>query len=616
MGGNIVGILAASYRYLGKPVTELTWAEAALFVVLPNAPGAVNVHRDRPLLLKKRNGLLRKLHEEGLIDRTTLDTACREPLPDAVSSLPFEAPHLTRMVMNAGGGQKRIVTTLDLDVQRTVSDAANRHRVLLENQGISNLAVIVVETRTGKVRAYVGSHDYHDADNGGKVDGVQAYRSTGSLLKPLLIAKSLDRGPYTIRSKIRDVPTFYGTFAPQNASKKFHGLVELDDVLIQSLNVPSARLLNAYGVGDFYDFLVEGGLQGLFRGSNGYGLTLILGGAEASLFELTQLYLSLAHLGIFTPILTTETGQVNDPSSSKKRLFSEGAAWCVIQTLSRLARPGVEYYWEHFDDRVRVAWKTGTSYGQKDGWAIGVNRQWTIGVWAGNFTGEGNAALTGAKSAAPLLFALFNRLTQGGEPRWFEEPLHDLKEATTCRASGYPAGPNCPETIVVKTPRRAQVPGTCPFHRAYLVDAKTGKSTCSLCWNGLETTWVSRFVVPPAVKEILTKNGLPVDSVPLHTAHCPNFRDDNRIELVYPIDGIRILVPRDFDGRHEKIVFSAKHQRPSTHLFWYLNGSLIAETVNEHTHPVELEPGAYNLTVQDEEGFTRGIRFTAYKRDT
>ena len=612
MGGNIVGVETASRVYYGKPAEELTWAEAALFAVLPNAPSMMNVERRRPALVARRNALLSKLFDKGVIDEVTYEASREEPLPDPERRLPFEAPHFAQYVSSAFPRERVCRTTLDEDVQRRVEDAARRHHDSLSRDGIRNLAVLVVETRTGKVRAWVGSHDFYDARHGGQVDGVRAERSTGSLLKPFLAAKALDRGPYTMQSKIQDVPTFFGTFAPQNASKEFSGLVSLEDVLVQSLNVPSVRLLNAYGVRDFYDFLQDAGLRGLFRSADGYGLALILGGAEASLFELVQLYAALGNGGRETPLIVLEPSAA--PPAPQRELFSKGAAWLVLNTLTRLSRPGSEYYWEYFDNRVPVAWKTGTSYGQKDAWAIGVNGQWTIGVWAGNFTGEGNASLTGHASAAPLLFSLFNQLTRPGENAWFDEPLFDIAEVQCCAESGFPAGPDCPHKVSLKRPKASRSSGTCPYHKRFLVDKATGREVCSLCWSGVETEWITRYIVPPAVKEIFGATGRRGDDVPIHTAACPEYCEADRIELVYPVDGIRIFVPRDFDGVHEKIVFTAKHQRPATHLFWYLNGDLVGETAGAHECAVDLAPGDYTLTVQDENGLSRSARFSAFRK--
>jgi penicillin-binding protein 1C len=616
VGGNVVGIRAASYRYFGKAVGDITWAEASLLTVLPNTPTKINLQKERAKLLSKRNKLLYKLYSEHVIDSVTCLLASQEPLPHSPLPLPFDAPHFTQYVLERYRFQDIIRTSLDKYLQNRVLEAVQMHHAMLSWYQIRNLAVMVVETQTGKIKAYVGSQNFQDSLYDGQVDGIQAYRSTGSLLKPFLTAKVLDRGPYTIASMIQDVPTYYGTFSPQNVSKGFSGLVSLKTMLIQSLNVPFVRLLNTYGVNDFYDFLKQGGLKGLFRPAEEYGLSLIIGGAEASLFELMQLYLCLANYGQFKTLSPLYNDQKTELRENSHELFSAGAAWQVLQILTHLSRPGTEHYWQFFDNQIPVAWKTGTSYGQKDGWAIGVNRQWTIGVWVGNFDGQGNAEISGAKSAAPLLFTLFNMLTTGNRCICFEKPEYDLKEVVCCKKSGYPAGPYCDETVTIECPRTSYIPGICPFHRKYLVDKKSGRSVCSLCWSGIETKWVNRYIVPPSVKEILIRSGVAVDSIPKHAAHCVSYKEDNRLEIVYPVNGIKIFIPRDFDGNYEKIVLTAKHNQPATHLFWYINGALIGKTLYHHQLPITLNPGKYKLTIQDEEGFTKSVSFRTYKKDS
>ncbi len=613
MGRNIVGIESASYYYLGRPLAEITWAEAAMLVVLPNAPARVNLSRSRDLLIRKRNLLLEKLHVEGLIDADTYGLAIEEPLPASTCRIPFLVPHFSNFVLKNGNSETTFNSTLDLNLQSTAEEICDRHHMQLKNQGIFNLAALVTETRSGKIRAYIGSQSFYDSLQYGQVDGILAYRSTGSLLKPFLVARILDRGPYTLQSRIQDVPTFFGTFVPQNAGKTFSGLVTMEELLIRSLNVPAVRLLNTYGIRDFYDYLSEAGLTGLFRPPEEYGLTLILGGAEASLFELTQLYSTLGNYGRPSALQYLQHPEQQQTEIEKTPLISDGASWLVLDVLTKLKRPGIENYWHVFNNQIPVAWKTGTSYGQKDGWAIGVNQQWTIGVWTGNFDGKGNGSLSGSRSAAPILFDLFNALDTGSDSEWFQEPEYDLTEIPCCVQSGYPAGPDCPESILLKRPLRSHRAGVCPFHRRYVVDKRTGKSVCSLCWQGIDTSWVSHFIVPAGVREILTRKGFTVAAIPEHAAHCPSFKDKNRLEITYPVPGVRILIPRDIDGTYENIVLAAKHQRPETNLFWYLNGTLLGTTINHHELPVTFDPGTYKLTVQDEEGFSRSVSFSTYK---
>ncbi|MBN1783330.1 penicillin-binding protein 1C [bacterium] len=610
MGGNIVGVEAASWHYFGKSWEELTWAEAALFVVLPNAPSRINLTRNRDRLLDKRNRLLEMLRDRGIMDNLTCRLACGEPLPGPDRRMPFDAPHFCE-TMHARFTANQLNTSLDMQIQLRAEDIVRPHHVLLKNLGVGNCSVLIAETQTGKIRAYVGSPDYTDSLNNGQVDGVQAVRSTGSLLKPFLVAKVLDRGPFTMKSVIQDVPTFYGTFAPMNASRKFSGLVTLEELLIHSLNVPSVRLLNLYGLEDFYDFLKQAGIEGLFRTASGYGLTLVLGGAETRLWDLVRLYLALGRMGEDVPLSC-----LDGPDAEKKqdRFFSQGASWLVLNTLNQLARPGSEYYWQHFNNQVPVAWKTGTSYGQKDGWAVGVNRQWTIGVWTGNFTGEGNASLSGARSAAPILFDLFNRLSDRGSALWFTEPEQDLISVACCAKSGYPVNPDCPDTVFLNRPLEAGYPGQCPYHRHMVIDRASKQSVCSLCWSGLDTVWIHPYIVNPAVRDILHRQGVPVDTIPSHASHCPLVHDKNRLEIVYPLPNIKIFIPRDIGGEHEKIVLSVKHQQHHAACFWFLNGRYVAETQSVHELAMDLDPGAWHLTVQDDEGFSRSVDFTVYKK--
>jgi len=616
MGGNIVGIETASNYYFGKSLTEITWAEAALLVVLPNSPSRINLARSRDILLKKRNALLKRLHDNNYLDSTTYHLAIDEPLISPENKLPFKAPHFTNYLLKTQPELSVLHSTLDPGVQTLAEQISAVHRQNLSNMGIQNLSLLIAETKSGKVRAYCGSHSFYDSVYSGQIDGVQAHRSTGSLLKPFLVAKILDRGPYTMHSMIRDVPTFYGTFVPQNASRKFSGLASLETILINSLNVPSVRMLNYYGTVDFYHFLKEAGFQALFRRPEEYGLSIILGGAEASLAELTQLYLALGQFGSECRLKYLENTTPYLYDDRKVSLFSAGSAWLVINALNKLSRPGLEYYWNYFDNHLPVAWKTGTSYGQKDGWAIGVNQQWTIGVWTGNFNGEGNAALTGSRCAAPILFDLFNSLDYTEEDVWFSEPEYDLQEIECCMESGYPANPLCPKTFTAKKPLVSHMPGVCPYHKRYLVDKFSGKSVCSLCWSHADMEWQTRYIVPASVRHILTHQGYDMDIIPGHFELCSSSEDQNRLEITYPVDGIKILIPRDLDGNFENIVFAARHHQPASNLFWYLNGNLVGNTRGDHSLSLKLDKGIFRLTVQDEEGFSKTVKFSAFKNES
>ncbi|MDZ7723008.1 MAG: penicillin-binding protein 1C [candidate division KSB1 bacterium] len=605
MGGNTVGLQAASLRYFDKPPRDLTWAEAALFAVLPNSPSMINLDRQRSRLLQKRNHLLQRLYRTHRLDSLSCHLACREPLPRLPERMVFKAPHLCTQALAQESGH-RICTTLDSDIQHQLNLILDSYAGFFSTHGIRNYAALVAETATGRVRGYVGSQGFFKLP-GGQVDGVQAARSTGSLLKPFLAACAMDRGPYTLTTKLPDVPAFFGNFSPQNASGTCHGLVSLDIMLRYSLNIPAVFLLQDYGMDRFYYNLTDAGLTSLNRSPEEYGLSLILGGAEASLWECCGLFASLGNLGRSTPLRWNA-----EPQHPAAAVCSPGAAWLTLQALATVDRPGTEFYWPFFNNQIPVAWKTGTSYGQRDAWAIGVNSQYVIGVWAGHFSGQGNTDLYGSSAAGPVLFKLFNQLCRSNQPLWPEKPESDLRLKAVCPVSGLSPSPWCPDTIRVEAPAVAWESKTCSFHKRYILDSN-GYQVCSQCWTPSDTVWCTRTIYPPPVRQLMQRQNRMVESPPRHHPDCPAVHRERQFAIEYPIPDIRIQIPRTFSGTFEPVIFKAKHATPSMHLFWYLNGSFLAETREPHNVKVNLPAGEHQLTVQDQTGAVRRVRFQAFR---
>jgi len=609
MGGNIVGLSTASYCYYGKPAGELTWSEACLFAILPNSPSMLNLNKQRPVLMEKRNRLLTRLFEQGLMDAATLSLAQREELPGTKIHLPFKAPHFAEEILKSRDSNI-IKTTLDMTMQSRVEQIVLNHHKSLNGRGIHNVAALVAETSTGAIRAYAGSQDFFDEEHAGQVDGVQATRSTGSLLKPFLVAKALDRGPFTMQSKIQDVPTFFGTFSPQNASKTYDGMVSMNDLLVRSLNIPSVRLLNTIGVSDIYDLLKDMGLSGLFRSAEGYGLSLILGGAEASLYDLVQMYVELGNLGQPVDLRYSES----EKFSTRERSISKGASYEVLMSLNSLIRPGSDHYWQNFSYQVPVSWKTGTSYGQKDAWAIGTTTEFTVGVWVGNFDGEGNVELGGAQSAGPILFDIINTVSKGSSIAPFEKPELDLRFVEVCKESGYPPNVDCPDRAMVEVPMASHQSGVCPYHHSYIVDPKTGQEVCSHCWSGINYEKKVWYVEPPAVQKVLSSIGRNFVLAPLHRESCNAVRSESELQIIYPLHGLKIFIPRNFDGSYEMMVMEAVHPQSDSHLFWLLDQEIIGETDSLHTLAFDMPPGEHFLTIMDELGNSKTIRFEAFRK--
>ncbi len=610
-GGNIVGVQAASLRYFGKSTTSLTWAEAALLAVLPNAPSLIRLDRGREELLEKRDRLLMRLGDRGYLDDDAYLLSVREPLPAGESPFPGFAPHLAERIRR--GAQSGVVrTTLDSDIQQTVKDIVLFHSEALSRLGIYNAAAVVAETQSGKVRAYVGSQNFGDHEHNGQVDGVNAIRSTGSLLKPFLYALAMDEGFFLPRTFIKDVPSQFGSFSPKNPDLKYSGLVTVREALIRSLNIPAVRTLQDYGLQRFYRFLKSAGLNSLFRPAQDYGLTLVLGGAEASLFELAMLFRGLALNGVFSPLKLLEGEEAEE---SLPALISPGACYLVLEILKSLKRPGMEYYWESYAGSSPFAWKTGTSYGQKDGWAVGVSPDWTIGIWVGNFTGEGNANLKSSRCAGPILFDILRTLPGGEEEEWFKPPVDALKPVKLCLKTGFRAGPDCVETVYSLAPVRANPIPACPYHRSIFVTNDESFRVNSLCWVPGDYKKVPRLIYPPDVAQFMRERGQLVDSLPPFKPGCEGGESEKPVRILYPEEGALLWIPRDLDGEFQKVTLRAAHAETERIVYWYVDDVYQGKTQSSHSRSILLSKGWHSLELVDEGGSRVSRKFYVNIRD-
>lgn len=604
-GGNIVGYQAATLRYFRKLPHKLTWSEAATLAVLPNAPGLVFPNADPHRLLKKRNRLLAGLHRTGHFDAETLRLARLEPVPMHVFPFPVLAPHLARLIKVSRPG-RRIRTTIDADLQQKLEAIVARHLDYLDHRGIGNGAALLVETGSGDVRAYVGSRDFFMAGHQGQVDGVIAPRSSGSLLKPFLYALSIDQGLILPETMVKDVPTFYKGFSPSNADKSYDGLVTAEEALVRSLNVPAVRLLRRYGVFNFHRFLRDAGVSTLVRSADDYGLPLILGGAEVTLWDMARLYRCLGRGGRIESLRHLHgQKELRLPAP----LISAGAAHLVLEALRDVRRPGVEYYWRQYEDQWPLAWKTGTSYGRRDAWAIGVSLEWTIAVWVGNFTGEGNPDMSGARTAGPLLFDIFNGVPRSFDQAWFPRPDADLQAATLCVESGRPVNPHCPHPTRALAPRYGRPMDRCTYHRGAVLNGAGTRQVCSLCWQPGDHRLASQTVYPPDVVQYLRERGQVLHDPPPHSAECPAQPEARPLQVLYPTPEARLQVGRDLDGARQKIILRAAHRHRERALFWYVNRRFLGSTVNRHRLAVSLAPGTQALEIVDAHGFRDRVRF-------
>ena len=609
-GGNVIGYRTASLKFFGKEAHHLTWSEAATLAVLPNAPGLIYPNKTSKQLEEKRNKLLEKLLQKGVLDDDLYELAKLEPIPNEFLAFPSAAPHLARRLKGSYPNVKTIATTVDYSVQERCNQLAMRYAQKYFPYGIYNLSILVTDTKTGKVLAYVGSPDFFDFKHAGQVDGVRAPRSSGSVLKPFLYALSMDEGLITPESLIRDLPTYFEGFSPKNASREYLGVAKAKDALIQSLNIPAVRLLNSYGVFQFYAFLKEAGVTTLHRSADDYGLPLILGGAEVNLWEMVSLYRGLANEGVFTDNVLID----DEIPNGSAQLISPGACYLTLEIMKDLKRPGSEYYWERFHSARPFAWKTGTSYGHKDAWAIGLNPRFTIGVWVGNFDGESNKNLSGATSAGPILFDILQSIDKR-ETQWFSKNEVDFQPLAVCALSGFRATDACPEVDTIDVPYGMKPIASCDYHELRYFSEDGLYQSCSQCWHRVGSSKRSVTFYPPDVAYYLREKGMLIEKIPQHYPLCPSFKADKSVKFIYPSPEARLFLPRDFDGKTQPVVCKVGYTGSGKRLFWYLDDLFLGETIGDHKMGVIFNQGWNTLKVIDEYGANHSQRIFAAKKE-
>jgi penicillin-binding protein 1C len=617
-GGNVVGLDAASWRYFGCSPSDLSWSECATLAVLPNSPSLIHPGKNRDLLLEKRNRLLNTLFSTGKIDSMTYYLSKLEPLPEDPHPLPSLAPHLLGRVYANNRGE-RIRTTLVKEIQERAENIVESHHKILKYNEIHNAACLILEVETGDVIAYVGNTQNPDhPEHGSDVDIITSPRSTGSILKPLLFCLMLSQGSILPGTLIPDIPTNYSGYTPKNFSFTYDGVVPAKRALSKSLNIPAVRMLQQFGLERFHYCLKKLGMTTISHPADYYGLSLILGGAEGNLWDLTGIFCSLARIlnhynkyhgsyfesDLKCPNYLPDSSFEFKPDESQQtytgnNLVNAGSIWLTFQSLIEVNRPENEAGWKYFNSSNHVAWKTGTSFGFRDGWAIGTTPDYTVGVWVGNADGEGRPNLTGIQTAAPILFDIFDLLPTGS---WFDIPLDELRYVSVCRQSGHRAGINCPETDSILIPVQGLNTEPCPYHvMVHLTKDKKFRlnSDCAETSDMIHVPW---FVLPP-VQEYYYQSKNP-DYKPLPPLHPDCYSNENiaDMDLIYPKDNSRIYIPYELDGDQGQVVFEAAHRIPDASIYWHIDQEYIGTTKYLHQISICPEQGEHILTLVDEFG--------------
>jgi penicillin-binding protein 1C len=467
---------------------------------------------------------------------------------------------------------------------------------------------LVIDNDSFEVLAYVGnSNTSNDFELGYAIDLIHRPRSTGSILKPLLYASMLQQGDILPETLVPDLPTQYAGYIPENYDRQYRGAVPAKVALARSLNIPAVRMLKQHSVAKFYDVLKNMGMSTLHRTPNNYGLTLILGGAEGTLWDMANMYANLPNIAKAqnaasdTPYKKLKVLKKESSATTTIREIQPAAAWLTLKALLEVARPGDDGYWKNFSSSQKIAWKTGTSYGLRDAWSIGNTRRYTVAVWVGNASGEGKPRLTGVSAAAPIMFDIFNRVDSSS---WFKAPHSLMKEVSVCKNDGYLANQYC-DTKKQWIPKESHFNKTSQNHLTVHLDSNGWRvnGQCEQVSNMQHKNW---FVLPAGQEFYFRKLNPNYRNLPPYRKDClaqvTQKASQNPIEILYPTPATKLYIPIYLDEKKGSTVFKAVHRDSNAVLYWHLDKQYLGKTTIFHQRKLQIQPGIHFLTIVDEQG--------------
>lgn len=599
-GGNVVGIDAASWRYFNTTPDNLTWSEAATLAVLPNSPALIHPGRSRDQLRLKRDALLKRMTSSkvfiprrlsaGRLSEDDYELSLMEDIPEKPYDMPVLAYHYLAGLEKGHKGEQ-IHSSIDIDLQRSVMEIMERHYGYNAQNQIENAAVYVINYRTRDIMAYVGNN--MDARDAAMVDMIKAQRSTGSVLKPFLFAAMLDDGMLLPDMLVPDVPFSLSGYTPRNYSGEYCGALPASKALQNSLNAPFVFLLKRYGQPKFHALLKRLPLSGITFDAEHYGLSIIVGGAEASLFDIVNAY------GAMGRKLASKVDDYHN-DDDKESPFSAEAIAETFHVMLDLTRPVGQVGWRGFSSSRQVAWKTGTSFGFKDAWAIGVTDHYAIGVWVGNSNGEGRPGLTGVGVAAPILFDVVDRLNDRFS---YPASTDDAVEVEVCSESGYPKSEYCTETRRVKVPDVENKTGVCPYHKKIFLDSTRQYQVLPDCYPVNQQCYDIYFVLPPEMEWFYKKQSPIYRPMPAFYPGCGTSASEDMMSFIYPKTDAKVTIPIGIKGDRQQVIFEIAHRNPQKTIYWTLDDKYLGETRLNHQMPIDVEKGTYHLRCVDEDGF-------------
>jgi penicillin-binding protein 1C len=601
-GGNIEGVKAASILYFGKLPNFLSVAQVAMLTVIPNKPTSMRPGKNDIQLLAFRNKWLLELQRREVFSAKEVADALKEPLLAKRISPPKQLPHFSNYIRRIYPDSPVINSTISKYKQAGVERITFNYMNRLKKLNIKHAAVFMLDNRTGKVQAYLGSPDFYDKMNNGEVDGVQAIRSPGSTLKPLVYAINFDEGLLTPKTIIYDVPSSFDGYEPENFNSKFNGKVTVEKALAFSLNIPAVKALDKIGKAMMTDKLTMAGFNQLKVEEKKLGLSMILGGCGVSLFQLTGMYSVFANDGIYRKPQFLRS-QMRDKGTP---IITAASAFMVSDILTQPIRPDLPNNYQNSMHLPKVAWKTGTSYGRRDAWCIGFNKNYTIGVWVGNFSGEGVPELTGAEMATPLLFELFNLFQYNANDEWLHVPK-SLGFRLVCNETGLLPSDLCENQIA-----DYYIPGkssqqVCSHLKTVSVSANEAFSYCTSCRPEAGYKKVNYPNYPPELATYFEKEHINYKRMPPHNPECNRVFNHAPPHITSPLDGKEYLMEKGMD---KQLMLECQTASEVKYIYWYVNDRFVKTALANEKVFIEPPSGQVKISCSDDQGRSSDIKIT------
>lgn len=599
-GGNIQGVKAASYLYFKKNPDHLSLAEITALSIIPNRPSSLVIGKNNDRIVEERNRWLKKFADEKVFTEKEIEDAIAEPLTATRNTVPHYIPHLSYKLKKRSG--YLVKTNIDLNTQlkteKIVEDYVRAQRL----KSIKNAAVIVIDNRTHKVISYIGSSGFYDTLDGGQVNGADAVRQPGSTLKPLLYAICFDEGLLTPKTVITDVPVNYQGYAPENYDQKFNGYVTTEYALEHSLNIPAVKSLRSLGVEKMVYKLSLCNFSQVQKDQRKLGLSMILGGCGTTLEELTGLFASFANDGYYISPSYTQS----DTNHRRINIISPAANYMINEILSKVNRPDFPLNWTATEKMPKIAWKTGTSYGRRDAWSIGYNKNYTVGVWTGNFSGVGAADLSGANIATPLLFRIFNTIDYDSDEEWFAQPK-DCDIRKVCSETGLIPSDHCTNIVTDHFIPLISTTKTCNNYQEVMISADEKISYCRNCvpQSGYKKKWYK--IIEPDMQSWYADNGLSYQKLPPHNPECELIFKGNAPYITFPVNGTEYLINKKDP---EPLQLVCRTANDVSKVYWYINDQFYKSCNAGEKQFFMPNEGTVKISCTDDKGRNRDIRIT------